>query len=184
MLTLVTPPVSLPVTVQEAKDFCRVTHDDEDAGIAAMIGAATAALDGPEGLLGRALMTQTWRLTLDRFPPMISVPMPPCQAVTSISYLDATGIEWVLSPDAYEVTGLGGHIAAKIRPLRGTSWPRARYGDGAVQVEFVAGWSVVPERLRQAILAHVSSMYDGRECQAGMTAGYDDLVRSYRLWSF
>jgi uncharacterized phiE125 gp8 family phage protein len=184
MLTLITPPASLPVTVQEAKAFCRVTIDEDDAQIEAMIGAATAALDGPEGLFGRALMTQTWRLTLDRFPPMISVPMPPCQAITSISYRHASGTVLVLDPDSYEVTGLGGHIAAKIRPLRGLSWPYGRHGEDAVQVEFVAGWATAPERLRQAILMHVSQMYDGREGAAGMTAGYDDLVRSYRLWSF
>ena len=189
-LTQIAPPAFLPVTVAEARDHLRVDDDAEDARIAALIGVATEALDGPEGLLGRALVTQTWSLTLDRFPPLISVPLPPCQAIGSISYLDPSGSECVLDPDAYEVTGSSSNIAARIRPLRGTSWPRVGTRDDAVQVEFTAGWPLVPERLRQAILMHVAHLYENRESVITGTIsaltphGYDDLVRGYRLWSF
>lgn len=77
---LVAPPVDSVVSLGEAKAHLRVSHDDEDAEIAAMIDAATAYLDGLEGVLGRALGPQTWRAVFaagsctDRLPigPVIS----------------------------------------------------------------------------------------------------------------
>lgn len=62
---LVSPPASLPVTLAEAKAHCRVDHDDEDALIEAYIAAAVAHLDGWRGVLGRAIMPQTWAVTVD-----------------------------------------------------------------------------------------------------------------------
>lgn len=62
---LVTPPASLPVTVAEARDHCRVDHTDEDAMLTAYISAAVAHLDGWRGVLGRAIMPQTWAVTVD-----------------------------------------------------------------------------------------------------------------------
>lgn len=63
--TLVTPPASLPVTLAEAQAHCRVDHDDEDAMLTAYISAAVAHLDGWRGVLGRAIMPQTWAVTVD-----------------------------------------------------------------------------------------------------------------------
>lgn len=63
--TLVVPPASLPVTLAEAKAHCRVDHDDEDAMLTAYISAAVAHLDGWRGVLGRAIMPQTWAVTVD-----------------------------------------------------------------------------------------------------------------------
>lgn len=77
---LVIPPVDAVVSMTEAKAHLRVSHDDEDAEIAAMVDAATAYLDGLDGVLGRALGQQTWRAVFqagsctDRLPigPVIS----------------------------------------------------------------------------------------------------------------
>ena len=77
---LVIPPVDAVVSLTEAKAHLRVSHDDEDAEIAAMVDAATAYLDGLDGVLGRALGQQTWRAVFqagsctDRLPigPVIS----------------------------------------------------------------------------------------------------------------
>lgn len=63
--TLVTPPASLPVTLEEVKEFIPVLHDDSDATLLAMIASATAQLDALSGILGRAIMPQTWAVTVD-----------------------------------------------------------------------------------------------------------------------
>ena len=59
-LILVTPPTSAPISLDEARAHLRVTGGEEDALIASLISAATAHLDGWKGILGRAIMPQTW----------------------------------------------------------------------------------------------------------------------------
>lgn len=73
--TLVTPPASLPVTLADVKAHCRVDHDDEDAMLTAYLAAAVAHLDGWRGVLGRAIMPQTWAVTVDAAGDYI-LPMP------------------------------------------------------------------------------------------------------------
>jgi hypothetical protein len=62
---LVAPPVSQPVTLEEAKLHLRVDHDDEDALISGLILGAVGHLDGWRGVLGRAIMPQTWAVSVD-----------------------------------------------------------------------------------------------------------------------
>ncbi|ORE94037.1 hypothetical protein ATO13_08186, partial [Stappia sp. 22II-S9-Z10] len=87
-LGLITPPTALPVTVAEAKAHMRVVYDHEDDYIADLIRAATARLNGPYGLLGRCILTQTWRVTLLVLGSTITLPLGPHQSVDSIVYLD------------------------------------------------------------------------------------------------
>lgn len=61
---LVTAPTADLVTLAEMKQHLRVTHDAEDDLIQAYINAAMAHLDGWRGLLGRAIMPQTWQQEL------------------------------------------------------------------------------------------------------------------------
>lgn len=63
--TLVTPPASLPVTLAEAKEHLRVDHDNHNSMISDLIAEAVAWLDGYGGILGRAIMQQTWAVTVD-----------------------------------------------------------------------------------------------------------------------
>lgn len=64
----VTPPAEPPVSLEEAKAHLRVDFGDDDLYVAGLIEAATAHLDGWSGILGRALVTQTWRQDLCGFP--------------------------------------------------------------------------------------------------------------------
>ena len=57
---LVVAPTALPVSLFEAKNHLRVTHDMEDGLISDLIASQTAYLDGWNGVLGRAIMPQTW----------------------------------------------------------------------------------------------------------------------------
>lgn len=62
--TLVTAPTMPPVTLDEVKAHLRVDHSEEDAEIAVLLTAAVGHLDGWRGILGRAIMPQTWRVTV------------------------------------------------------------------------------------------------------------------------
>lgn len=58
---LVTKPTADVVTVQDLRDYLRIDAADEDYTIQMLRDAAVAYLDGWKGILGRAIMPQTWR---------------------------------------------------------------------------------------------------------------------------
>ncbi len=62
---LLAGPAAEPLLLPEAKAFLRIVHDDDDALIAALIAAARGQI---EALTRRALLSQTWRIVLDRWP--------------------------------------------------------------------------------------------------------------------
>jgi len=71
---LVTPPAVHPVTLQEAKGYCKVEHDEADVVIEALIASAVGTLDGWTGLLGRCIMPQTWKVTAKSGPVILPFP--------------------------------------------------------------------------------------------------------------
>ena len=193
MLTLLTPPAAEPVSLTQAKDHLRVIGTDEDAVISGYIRAARMKLDGEAGSLGRCLVSQKWRLTLDHFPYDITLPLPPSISVDRIAYTDVDGEEVELASTAYRVIGIGGLNCAIIRPANGASWPSV--SGGIAIIEFTAGFGAtadaVPEPIRTAILMHVAHLYEHRESVmmgtgfvTGTPHGYDDLIRDYRQWGF
>ncbi len=56
-LKRITAPSVDPIDLATAKLHMRVTHSEEDALIPIYISAAVAYLDGPDGILGRSLVT-------------------------------------------------------------------------------------------------------------------------------
>lgn len=193
-LILITPPAVAPVSLDEIKAHARIDFDDDDALLADLITTATARLDGRDGALGRCLITQTWRLALPGFRTEICLPLPPCQEVTAVSYLDTAGVTQTLDPADYEVTGLGSVKGATIRPAYGTSWPSTRATPEAVFITFSAGYgddaSDVPVTLRTAIKMDAAHLYEHRESVMATDygkptpQGYDDLILDHRTWVF
>ena len=56
------PPTEQVVTLAEMKAHLRVDGDDEDLLIQSLTDAAVSWLDGWDGVLGRCIMPQTWRI--------------------------------------------------------------------------------------------------------------------------
>lgn len=63
--SLVTAPVDRVVSLPELKDHLRVNFSDDDAFITSLEAAAVAHLDGWHGIMGRAIMPQTWAQEFD-----------------------------------------------------------------------------------------------------------------------
>jgi uncharacterized phiE125 gp8 family phage protein len=173
-LNLVTPPTEPPVSLAEAKANLRYTASDQDAFIGALVTAATAHLEGRTGILGRALVTQTWETRIDRFPcrygGRIELPLPPLQSVDWIKYVNDAGTLVTIDPGDYVVDAQ--HIIGRIRPAYGKTWPIPRCEDGAVRVQFKAGYgggAAVPQPIKQSILMLVAHWWLNREAvgQAG-----------------
>lgn len=190
-LKLVTPPTDTPVSLAEMKEHLRVDQSNEDTTITALIQAATAHLEGEDGWLGRALMTQTWDLQLDTFPDgSISVPLPPLQSVTSITYLDSTGASQTLDPATYRVD-----VVSKPGVIARLSdqWPDVQDTVGTVTIRFVAGYqdaASVPAPIKAAMKLLVGHWYENREAvtlaqiPSELPLAVQSLLASYKIWRF
>lgn len=159
-LTLVTPPASYPVTLLEAKAQVGVhasetAYDDQINGY---IAAATSLLDGPNGRLGKAIMPQTWDLSLDEFSDAIEIPLGPVTAVGSVKYFDTEGDQQTLDA-AYYTTDLSSNRQWVVLNTD-YSWPDILDGVNAVTVRFTAGMSDndLPA-IKQAILGYVDHWF-------------------------
>lgn len=193
MLELITPPEADPVSVAEIKAHLRIEHDDEDALLATYVRSATAMLDGPAGMLGRCLMAQTWRLTVEGSPRVIPLPLPPCLVVERVLHGVPGETEHVVEPDHYAVTGLRSLDGARVRLRPGIDWPDLEDGT-SLAVEFTAGYgsaAAVPEDLRQAIRLLAGHLYENREqvvlgggTLQGLPLGALDSVRNHRVAVF
>lgn len=150
MLTLVTPPAIEPVSVQEARAALALPSSVPDTTISAALIAARQSIEGPNGYLCRALITQTWDLTLDCAPAVsVVLPLPPAQSVVSVDTWDGGG--WVEFPDTEYRLSKG--IPDFVLPRSG--WPSGT-GSRSFRVRYVTGYgnapADVPQAIRQAII--------------------------------
>jgi uncharacterized phiE125 gp8 family phage protein len=158
-------PASEPVSLVEAKLHLRVDISDDDAYITGLITAARIYF---EATARRALISQTWRLSLDAWPcsDEIALPRPPLQSVTSIIYKDDVGAQTTLASASYIVDT--DSEPGRVVLAYGESWPSGvLYPANPIQITYVAGYgdegSDVPEQVRQAIKLLVSHWYENRE---------------------
>ena len=183
-LAVYTGPTSEPVSLAEARAHCRIDTVDDDAILAGLILAARQYV---EAVTGRAILSQTFDLTLDDFPAWeIELPRSPVASITSIGYLDTAGVSKTVT--SYVLDGRS--RPPRLTPAYGESWPETRGTAGCVTVRFVAGESQAPEPLRQAILLLVGSWYENREdtviasgvSVADLPHGVSALLAPYRVW--
>lgn len=150
-VVVVEPPLPL-VSVPDAKIWAPVLGADDDARVAALLQAGQAAIEPPNGWLGRALGMQVLEARFDDFGDLcLDLPFPPVRALIAVTYRDAAGTDHAMDLGAIGVRGLGtasGSIAFAGCP------PVAR-GPEAVRVRYRAGYTADdPEALpiRHAIL--------------------------------
>lgn len=166
-LAIVTAPTTEPLLVAEAKDHLRVIVSDEDDYIEGLIQSARTYLDGRDGVLGRALITQTWDYTLDEFPARqwIPLPLPPIQSIVSIKYRDAAGTLQTFGASNYSLSA-DKQWRPRVILAAGASWPGTWGEPEAVVIQTTNGYGNavdVPIPLRQALLLILGHLYENRE---------------------
>lgn len=155
-LTVKTPPAQEPVTLQEAKLHLRVSTDESDPQISALV---VAARERAERYLNRSLVTQTLVYRLDGFPRVIELPAGPVQSVESITYTGTEGESQTVDSADYRVDAEG----ARIVPAVDKSWPQTAELPASVEVEYVAGYGDpddVPEAIKQGLLLTLDRLHD------------------------
>jgi uncharacterized phiE125 gp8 family phage protein len=185
---LLMPPAVEPISRDEAKEYLRVEHNDDDDIIAALIVGARIHV---EAQTKRALITQSWRISADRWPRDGRLPVTPAplQSLTAARVYDADGTArdidtqaFVVEPGAPALIFVPWALPAPGRAAAGIALDVVcGYGDAATDV---------PEPLRQAIRVLVAHWYENRGLVAGaaaqsavLPASFMALIAPYRVLS-
>lgn len=186
-LTRIIAPTDEPLTLDEAKEHLGVVGTYHDNYIASLIAAARART---ERVTKRALITSTWRITLDEFPEWFNIPKPPLRSVLTVSYLDGEGATVSLYDSAASPqVGIADFVIdtesdpARVLRAYGITWPTPLVQANAVSLTFEAGYGNhaedVPEDLRLAMLLMIGHWFEHRE--AVSEEDYKDVPQS-ALW--
>jgi hypothetical protein len=193
---------SEPLALADVKNFLRVdsTNTADDTLITGLI---TAARNRAETITGRSLITSTWTYWLDSFPygwqentgparntvnrfvnwwaenQTLRIPKAPLQSVTSVQYMPSGGGSYqTLDPSLYVVDTASN--PGCISPAANYYWPFSWTIRNAVQIEFVAGYTDVPEPILMAMRLMITDWYENRSDSATVNTAASTLLRAYK----
>lgn len=187
--TVVTGPSREPLSIEDAKEHLRIDQHDEDVWL---LDAIKATRMRAEGMMGRALVTQTLEVALSGWPGgrVIELPRPPLVSVTSVKYFDAADVEYTLAAADYyvDVRTTPGRIVLKST----ASWPGVALREvNGVIIRYVAGYGEqgedVPAEMRAAMKLWLGELYEVRENSAAgglvtVPAAAEKLLLKYRVF--
>ncbi len=187
VLTQVAPADDRLLTLADVKADINVDTDAYDATLTRYIIAAEAYLDGRDGILGRCLRPQQWKLSLPGFVDCIRLPLPPTISVDLVEYLDDVNETLTTLATSQYTEVDGGFLGNKIIPADGVTYPNTFDRPDAVQITFTAGYQTaespeneaVPENIRVAAMLLVKTWYD--DAGADVPEVVKTLVAPYRL---
>jgi len=192
----ITPPVTEPVSLTELKAQLRISGTAENAELALYIQSAREQI---EELTGLALITQSWRLTLDHWPSgrrlwwdgvqqgaigdiegghaysAVQLPRYRLQAVDEIRVFNEAGTPATVSLADFvvDVEQKPGRLVLR----SGATWPVALQTANAIEIDYTAGYgddaTDVPAALRLAILQMAASAYQHRGDDCTMADAYN-----------
>lgn len=179
-----------PLSTSEAKAFLRVDDSNSDTLIDALVKAARQKVEADTG---RALITQTWAMSLDVAPAdrgPILLPIAPVSAVTSIVQYSTADASSTVSTDVYRLDTTS--VPVRIVLKDNQSWPTGLRPQNALVVTFTAGYgaagaNVSDTNLVLAVRFLVGHWFSNRQSTVlGSIATqvpetYDALIAPYRV---
>jgi len=161
-LVLKTGPATTAISLAEAKAFLRVDsdYDDDDSYITSLIGVATNVV---EQFTRRRLITQTYNIYYDEFPPYIDLQVGNVASVTHVKYYDTDNTLQTLDTSQYDVD-------IRVKPGRiyqaeDGNFPNTYERANSVEVEFVVGSAAsdVEDAIKQAMYIVIGRYYENRQ---------------------
>jgi uncharacterized phiE125 gp8 family phage protein len=157
---LLSAPAVEPVTLDEARAFLRVEHNDDDEVIAALTAGSRIHV---EAQTRRALITQSWRITADSWPQdgRLTVLPAPLQALTAARVYGLDG-----NTQALDVQAFVPDVGASALAFAPWALPAPGRLAAGIELDVTVGYGDaaidVPEPLRQAIRLLTAHWYDNR----------------------
>jgi uncharacterized phiE125 gp8 family phage protein len=187
-----------PVTLADAKEYLKV-ESAETADDNLITDIIKVARNWCEAFTARALITQTWKLSLDAFPGVdlnhnpraqITLPKGNTLSVTAFTYVDGDGVAQDMvgvSPLPYALS-TEADSGGILEPAYGEAWPGIQDVMDAIQITYTAGYgpnaSDMPEQLRMAVKWKMADLYDNRgdaDISGAKANVAESLARPYRL---
>ncbi len=188
------------ISLTDLKAYLKIDGTDEDTILGLLLAAAT---DLAEAYCKRAFITQTLKMTLDRFPynaiePMLSgvyhmprgyggaeyveLMRPPLLTVTSITTYNESNTSSVFSSSGYSLDIQAGVVYLNT----GYTWPVSLRNKAAVEIIYTAGYgataALVPDAIRVAIMMQAAAMYECRGT-ADLTSAARSLLDAFRTYN-
>ena len=168
------------IALSEAKAWLRVTRDNEDALILSLL---EASILWAEGVCKRVFAYQSYELYVDSFSNIV-LPNAPIDEIESIEYIAYGETEYTLLDDSkYQLNPTG--IEGALDWMDSTySFPSLADRFDAIKVSYTAGFEILPENVKTAILLKLNSLYDNRvdeNKRFATTAEY--LLTPYKIYS-
>lgn len=159
-LVITAPPEAEPLTLAEAKEHLRITHDADDDALTALIRVAREMCEGYTGL---ALITRGCSLYLDSWTKdVIDLPLPPLQTVAAINVYDSAEAAALFPSASYAVDARG--VPARV--MLTASPPLPGLAMSGIEIVFTTGFGDapgdVPSSLREGMKRLIAHLYLNR----------------------
>lgn len=169
-----------PLTLDDAKQQCRVNSSDEDAQLNSLI---TTARDHVEKYCNIRLGSQTFDAVCDSFDDFGHFSEAPVQSITSIAYIDVSGASQTLSSSVYELRAFDLEVSIVLKYAQ--AWPAIQTGS-QITVRAVVGYATVPASPMHAMKILVNHWFENRDLILAdkrmemVPVMVDDLLCNYR----
>lgn len=184
-LSIVTPPASEPLSLNQALVQCHANSGVEDDWFYDTI---TAVRLDAEKYQRRAYIEQTLRITYDNLPinKPILLPRPPLIEIISFSFFDIDNNE--ISVDLNDLIIDSYSQPGRLTFVNGYSMPSITLREiNSIVIQYKAGYGDsaddVPKNIKQAMLLQIGYLYD---CRSGepepITKQYNDLLDRQRIY--
>ena len=176
-IVVITEPTFEPVSLPEARRQLRLGELIDDDHVEELIPVARARV---EDISSVALASRTVKATFGDSEELV-LPLGAVDAVTSVRYLDADGVEQTAAGSAYRVN-TGGTLSV-VEWVEGEE-PTLFASSDAVRVTYVVGYAdaaSVPPALKQAVLLVLADLYEMRVPQAATLTSVEALVAPWVL---
>jgi uncharacterized phiE125 gp8 family phage protein len=185
-MTVVTPPASEPITLEEAKKHVFIADSDTTSD-QELVLAIQAAREQWESDTDTATITRTVSVSLDFFSgQIIELLMGPLRSVSSIVYYDQNDALQTLSTSIYRVDLPG----CSVRLVENESWPTTAIRWDAVTITYIIGEAsraAVPAIAKQAMLlliGYYTMQNRGDNDRPHDMRAYEALVNKFRRGSY
>ena len=147
MKYIITPPEREPITLEDAKTYLRVPHDEEDNLIENLIKVSRETV---ENMQNRAIPEQTINVFFDKAEDEITLPRPPLKEIKSFKIDGEEFTDYKLDDKAEpSKVYIEKDIDVEEKP-------------NLIEIEYTAGYDNIPKPTEQAIYLLIAHLYEVR----------------------